>query len=308
MALGHAGLALVVAGVTLISVWRLEEIQTQRPGEPVAVAGYEFTLLDVGNARGPNYQTSLATVEVTKDGARVALLFPERRWYPVERQPTTEAGIDTLWHGDLYAVLGDPDGQGAWVTRYYYNPGVPWMWAGALLMALAGVACLCDRRLRVGAPRRALRPAATAVALALLVAGAPDARAIDPDEMFADPAKEERARTIGKQLRCVVCQNQSLFDSNADLAKELRIVVRERIEAGDSDQQAIDYIAARYGDYVLLEPPVKPKTYLLWVAPILLFAVAALAAAHYARGRRRPDGLSEDERAEARRILEEEAP
>ena len=92
------------------------------------------------------------------------------------------------------------------------------------------------------------------------------------------------------------------------LAKELRIVVRERIDAGDSDQQAIDYIAARYGDYVLLEPPVKPKTYLLWVAPILLFAVAALAAVRYARGRRRPDGLSEDERAEARRILEEEAP
>ncbi len=308
LVLGHTGLALVVAGVTLISVWRVETIQTQRPGEAVSVAGYDFTLVDIGSAQGPNYQSSLATVEVSKNGERVALLFPERRWYPVERQPTTEAGIETRWHGDLYAVLGDPDGSGAWVTRYYYNPGVPWMWAGAFLMALGGMACLCDRRLRVGAPQRALRPAATAIVLVLLVSGAPDARAIDPGEMFADPAKEARTRAIGKQLRCVVCQNQSLFDSNADLAGELRMVVRERIEAGDTDRQAIEYIVARYGDYVLLNPPVKPKTYVLWIAPILILALAALAAGRYARRQGRLPNLSEQDRAKARRLLEERTP
>jgi cytochrome c-type biogenesis protein CcmH/NrfF len=305
MALGHGGLAFVVAGVTAISVWKVEAIQTQRPGEAVAVAGYSFTLLNMGSARGANYQTSLATVEVKKDDQRVALLFPERRWYPVERQPTTEAGIETLWHGDLYAVLGDPDGSGAWVTRYYYNPGVAWMWLGALLMALGGMISLCDRRLRVGVPRRAMRLAATASALLLLIVAAPDAQAIDPGESFADPAKEARARSVGKQLRCVVCQNQSLFDSNAGLARDLRNVVRERIEAGDTDQQAIDYIVARYGDYVLLNPPLKPATYVLWIAPILLFAGAALAARRYTRRQGQVPILSEQDRAEARRILEE---
>ena len=91
---------------------------------------------------------------MTRDGTPVATLLPERRWYPVERKPTTEAGIRTLWHGDLYAVLGDPDGQGGFVTRYYYNPGIPWMWLGACLIALAAVISLLDRRLRVGAPTR----------------------------------------------------------------------------------------------------------------------------------------------------------
>lgn len=76
---------------------------------------------------GPSYQTSIAATRVSRDGALVAVLFPERRWYPVERKPTTEAGLRSLWHGDLYAVLGDPDGTGGFVTQYYCTPGVPWM-------------------------------------------------------------------------------------------------------------------------------------------------------------------------------------
>jgi len=160
---GHAGLAICLAGVVAISVWKVEAIQTQRIGEPVSVGGYEFALLDVGQARGPNYQSSLATIAVRDGGERIALLFPERRWYPVERKPTTEAGIRTLWHGDLYAVLGDPVGEDAFVTRYYYNPGVAWMWLGAGLMALGGLLTISDRRLRIGAPapRRGPAPQAT---------------------------------------------------------------------------------------------------------------------------------------------------
>ncbi len=306
MTLGHLGVALAVAGVAAISVWQAESIQVQKPGDTQLVADYEFSLIDVSNGRGPNYQTSMATVKVSRDGETVALLFPERRWYPVERQPSTEAGILTLWHGDLYAVLGDPDGAGGWVTRYYYNPGVAWMWAGALIMALGAMISICDRRLRVGAPRRALRPAvttATALVCLLLVTAAP-ALAIDPGEMFEDPAKEARARTIGKQLRCVVCQNESVFDSNAGLAYDIRMVVRVRMEAGDSDDEVIAYIVERYGDYVLLEPPLRGRTLVLWVAPLLLLAGGGLAAALYTRRRRVVESLSEDDRAEARKILE----
>jgi cytochrome c-type biogenesis protein CcmF len=307
--LGHAGLAFVVAGVTAISVWKVEAIQNQKAGTAVAVAGYDFKLLDVGDARGPNYQASIATVEVSRDGARVALLFPERRWYPVERQPTTEAGIATLWHGDLYAVLGDPSGTGSWVTRYYYNPGVVWMWAGALVMALGGLISLSDRRLRVGVPRRALRPAAAAaLLLALLLMKASPLQAVSPDEMFADPALEARAQSISKELRCLVCQNQSIFDSNADLAKELRVVVRERIAAGDSDREVMAYVVDKYGDFVLLDPPLKAGTLALWLAPLFLGAGGVFVAVLLLRGRRRETGdgpLSAEERQEARRLLQE---
>jgi cytochrome c-type biogenesis protein CcmF len=156
--LGHLGMAVVAAGVVAISVWRVEAIQLERPGEPVEVGPFEFSLLDVAQAQGPNYQTSVATVRVTRGGELVTILFPERRWYPVEQQPTTEAGIQTRWHGDLYAVLGDPNGTGAFVTRYYYNPGVPWMWLGAVMIAAAGLISLTDRRLRVGAPARMPSP------------------------------------------------------------------------------------------------------------------------------------------------------
>ena len=304
LVLGHMGLAVVVAGVAAISVWKAEAIQVQRPGESVAVAGYDFTLLEVGAARGTNYQSSIATVEIKKDGRSIALLFPERRWYPVEQQPTTEAGIETLWHGDLYAVLGDPNGAGGWVTRYYYNPGVVWMWLGALMMAVGGLVSVCDRRLRVGAPRRALRPAVSVGLLLLLVSLGTPAQAIDPDEMFDDPVKEARALEIGKQLRCVVCQNQSIFDSNATLAGDLRMVVRERIEAGDSDEEAMAYIARRFGDYVLLQPPLKAQTVVLWATPLVLLALAAFGLWRYGRRRDPAVAMTDEERAEARRILE----
>ena len=210
--------------------------------------------------------------------------------------------------------MGDPDGAGGWVTRYYYNPGVAWMWFGALLMGLGGLVSVCDRRLRIGAPRRIARrsagPAIAAGLAALLLCAPSQGLAIDADEMFQNPAQEARALAIGKQLRCLVCQNQSIFDSNADLARDLRSVVRERIAAGDTDDEAMAYIVARYGDYVLLRPPVKPATYVLWLAPLLLLAAAAFAARRYSLARRRgpPQALSGEDRERARRVLEGEAP
>ncbi|MBR9842273.1 MAG: heme lyase CcmF/NrfE family subunit [Rhodobacteraceae bacterium] len=151
--LGHIGLAIAAAGVVAVSVWKAEEIRTVSLGEGLVVGPYAFTLETIDNGTGPNYQTSVATVIVTRDGVSVATLHPERRWYPVEGKPTTEAGIRSLWHGDLYAVLGDPTGAGGYVVRYYYNPGVPWMWLGGALIAFSALISLTDRRLRIGAPR-----------------------------------------------------------------------------------------------------------------------------------------------------------
>ena len=114
-------------------------------------------------------------------------------------------------------------------------------------------------------------------ALAVLSLLAATARAaVDPAEMLADPALEARAREIGKELRCLVCQNQSIDDSDADLARDLRRVVRERLAAGDSDEAVLRWIVDRYGAFVLLRPPVEPATWLLWFGPPALLATAGL--------------------------------
>lgn len=138
-----------------------------------------------------------------------------------------------------------------------------------------------------------------ALALFLLLAIAPQARAVNPDEMLPDPALEARARGITKGLRCLVCQNESIDDSNADLARDLRILVRQRLTAGDTDEQATEYVHQRYGDFVLLKPPVRPGTYLLWFGPVIVL-VAGGALSMIALRRRTqtsaPVPLTETER------------
>lgn len=147
---------------------------------------------------------------------------------------------------------------------------------------------------------------------AVLVVSAAPVRAIDANEMFDDPAREARARDIGRELRCLVCQNQSIFDSNAGLARDLRIVVRERMDAGDSDAEVLAFVRERFGDYVLLNPPVTPQTYALWLAPVALLLLGAGLFGSYLRGRspetRDTVQMSDADLAEARRILGEEKP
>jgi cytochrome c-type biogenesis protein CcmH len=118
--------------------------------------------------------------------------------------------------------------------------------------------------------------------------------AVLPSERLGDPALEARARALGQELRCLVCQNQSIDDSSADLAHDLRVLVRERLAAGDSDRQVVAYLTSRYGDYVLLRPPVKPTTWLLWFGPpaLLLAGVASIIRGVVAAGRRRRSSLA----------------
>jgi len=146
------------------------------------------------------------------------------------------------------------------------------------------------------------------LAIALLLSSLPVHAAITPDEILPDPALEARAREITKQLRCLVCQNQSIDDSNAPLAHDLRVLVRERLKAGDSDEAALAFVVARYGDFVLLRPPVKATTWLLWFGPGALLIGAALFL--WVRARRRsalpaaPAPLSDDERKKLAALLD----
>ncbi|WP_348657839.1 cytochrome c-type biogenesis protein [uncultured Thalassospira sp.] len=148
----------------------------------------------------------------------------------------------------------------------------------------------------------------SALAVLLPVLAVTPALAVNPDEMLSNPVLEERAREISKELRCLVCQNQSIDDSDAELARDLRVLVRERLVAGDDNQEVIDYIVARYGDYVLLNPPLKPETYILWASPGVLVVLAILAVFAFYRRKKR-DGspasasLSKDEQKRLDELL-----
>jgi cytochrome c-type biogenesis protein CcmH len=133
--------------------------------------------------------------------------------------------------------------------------------------------------------------------------------ATSPDEILADPVLEQRARALSQQLRCLVCQNQSIDDSDADLARDLRQLVRERLVAGDSDAEIIAFLTARYGDFVLLKPPVKPATWGLWFGPLAVLVVAAGGIVVYLRRRGPRDQagapLSADEQARLDALMSE---
>jgi cytochrome c-type biogenesis protein CcmH len=137
------------------------------------------------------------------------------------------------------------------------------------------------------------------IALLFALCGASPAFAVQPDEILQDPALEARARALSQELRCMVCQNQSIDDSDAPLARDLRILVRERLSAGDSDNQVIDFLVARYGEFVLLKPRLSWNTALLWLAPFVLVLIGAIGFVRAGRRPRAPtpERLSADEEA-----------
>ena len=156
------------------------------------------------------------------------------------------------------------------------------------------------------------RHIAGAAIVAVLAAFAGTASyAVEPNEMLKDPALEARAQTIGEELRCLVCQNQSIEDSGADLAHDLRVLVRQRVTAGDSNEQVIAFVVARYGEFVLLDPPFKPATWALWLAApaVLLLGVAGLAAWFRRRASVAavPPPLSADEERRIAALIDREA-
>ena len=283
-ALAHAGLGVTIFGVAAITAWA----QRGHPRRP-ARRGLRLRRLRAAARRRrarprPELRRRHRHGDRPARRRAVATLHPEKRVYDVQGMATTEAAIDRGLTRDLYVALGEPQ-DGGWALRSYLKPFANWIWLGALVMALGGVVSLTDRRYRVGAPaRRARRPRrcprnemrrSSPSSLCLLPLAA---AAVQPDEILADPAQEARARAITKELRCVVCQSESIDDSNADIARDLRLLVRERITAGDSDDQVRDYVVDRYGEFVLFRPPLNALNAVLWFSgPALLLLGGGVA-------------------------------
>jgi len=160
MTLAHLGMAVLIVGVTGASAWKEERVESLKPGEHIELAGYRFTFEGARQVQGPNYAAIEGRYVVTREGREIAVLTPQKRNFNQPPQQTTEAAIHTTFVYDLYAVIGDMDGnEGAFVTRIYYEPFVPCLWYGVLLMGLGGLVSLSDRRHRIGAARRVGVPA-----------------------------------------------------------------------------------------------------------------------------------------------------
>ncbi|WP_213683788.1 heme lyase CcmF/NrfE family subunit [Roseicyclus sp.] len=152
-ATAHAGVGITMFGVAALTGYQLEDIRVAEPGQPYQVGAYEIELLSVAqNVQGPNYISTMAHVAVRDaQGQQIALLHPEKRFYPVAGMPTTEAGIDSGWTRDVYFALGDPQPSGGWALRTWIKPFANWIWGGTIIMALGGLLSLSDRRYRVAA-------------------------------------------------------------------------------------------------------------------------------------------------------------
>jgi len=164
MLVAHFGVAVFIVGVTMVRGYETEKDVKMKVGDTVEVGGYTFRLEGLDRIQGPNYESTRGHVSASKDGRQVTLLHPEKRFYPVQQMPMTEADMDSGFTRDLYVSLGEPVGDGSWVVRVYHKPFIDWIWAGCFLMAIGGVLAVSDRRYRLahkqqGASRSERAPA-----------------------------------------------------------------------------------------------------------------------------------------------------
>ena len=156
--MAHSGVGVVVLGITASTAWTEEKIILMQPGDEATVSGYVYRFVRAEQGPGPNYTALRGQFEVSRNGAPVVSLAPEARSYPTPPMDTTEAAIYPMLSGDLFAVIGNPQGDNGWSARLYFRPLQSWIWAGAIIMTIGGMISLSDRRHRVGAPQRAPTP------------------------------------------------------------------------------------------------------------------------------------------------------
>jgi cytochrome c-type biogenesis protein CcmF len=159
MVVAHLGIGVFIFGVTAVKGYETASEVKMAPGERASAGGYDFTLVNISEVRGPNYVAARATVNVTREGRQVTVMHPEKRMYLVQKMPMTEAAIDTGVFRDLYVSMGEPVDDTSWIVRVQHKPLVDWIWGGCLLMALGGILAASDRRYRIRQREPASQPA-----------------------------------------------------------------------------------------------------------------------------------------------------
>ncbi len=302
MTLAHLGLGVFILGACFETGWKAESAETLRIGQSLNVGGYHLTLDAVRDVDGPNYDAERALIHATRHGKPICTGEPERRFYPAggqttSRSPSATAGRRTstcagraarrgrgagLAGAGLLESLGDADLPG---------PGDHGARRGDL--ALGPAAAAWRRAPAAGAAGVTWRGLLAALAGVLCIAAASD-----PAERLPDPAQEARARAIFEDVRCLVCQNESIDDSEAELAGDLRRIVREQVRQGRSDAEIKRFLTDRYGEFVLLTPAFNIGNLALWGGPFLAAALGLVLLLRRLRNRSDGEALSQELSAE----------
>ena len=260
--LAHSGFAVIILGISFSSSFQQEFEDKLNTQSKIKFSGYELVFNGISKQIEENYVSTKGDFFLIKNGKKENL-YPEKRFYPIEQSFTTEAAIVNDNFTQLYLVLGEKIDEDSWVIRIWYKPMITLIWLGGLLMAIGGLLSFI---------KRFKKTSITKISLIFLIFFAP--LAVYSQDL--SPALEKRIHDINLQVRCMVCQSQTIDDSDAPLAKDLRALIRQKVIEGQTDDQIFGYLRSKYGDYILMKPRLKMNTYFLWFSPIVVLIIGLL--------------------------------
>ena len=267
---GHVGLGILILGC---SVSISSQKQFEGPlnlNEKINIGNYKVKFLNVKDGNGPNYINSTGNFSLEK-ADKIIKLSAEKRFYPVEKSVTTEAGIYSKYFSHIYIILGEKINSEKWVVRIWYKPLVSLIWIGALITAFGGLLSLY-KNINFKKNLKYL------ILLLIFLCSYPLHTFASQNNNYDTEQIENRIKSINQNIRCLVCESQTIDESNSPLAKDLRSIVRQKVLNNETDENIYNYFRERYGDYIIMKPPFKFNTFLLWIAPFLflIFGIAII--------------------------------
>ena len=272
---GHLGLGILILGCS-ISISSQKQYEGPLSfNENIVIGDFKIKFLDVQDGTGPNYINSTGSFSIEKSG-RIINLTAEKRFYPVEKSITTEAGIYSKYFSHIYIILGEKINSEEWMVRIWFKPLVSLIWIGALITAFGGILSLFKKiNLRMNFKYLFF--------LIIFLFSFPInsySNVIDNDKV---EQIENRIKSINQNIRCLVCESQTIDESNSPLAKDLRSIVRSKVLNNETDESIYNYFRERYGDYIIMKPPFKNSTLFLWIAPFIFLSIGFVLILKYQR-------------------------
>jgi cytochrome c-type biogenesis protein CcmF len=272
---GHLGLGILILGCS-ISISSQKQYEGPLSfNENIVIGDFKIKFLDVQDGTGPNYINSTGSFSLEKSG-RFINLTAEKRFYPVEKSITTEAGIYSKYFSHIYIILGEKINSEEWMVRIWFKPLVSLIWIGALITAFGGILSLFKKiNLRMNFKYLFF--------LIIFLFSFPInsySNVIDNDKV---EQIENRIKSINQNIRCLVCESQTIDESNSPLAKDLRSIVRSKVLNNETDESIYNYFRERYGDYIIMKPSFKNSTLFLWIAPFIFLIFGFVLILKYQR-------------------------
>ena len=273
---GHSGLGILILGCSISISSQKQYEGPMSLNENLKIGNYKVRFLNVEDGNGPNYINSTGSFSIENAG-RIIKLSAEKRFYPVEKSMTTEAGIYSKYFSHVYIILGEKINSDEWMVRIWFKPMVSLIWIGALITSLGGLLSLLGK-IKFMPNFRYL------FFLFILLFSYPINSYSDNVSIYETEQIESRIKYINQNIRCLVCESQTIDESNSPLAKDFREIVRKKVLNNETDESIYNYFRERYGDYIIMKPPFKNNTLLLWIAPFVFLMMGLFIIFKYQKG------------------------